>query len=774
MDSYRRKSPEELLESIDRLKRGLLTVYIGPVSGAGKTYHMLREGCARAAKGVDVVIGALAAPVWPETLEQIGSLEEISPLVWTENGTGMQDLDVDRIVERMPDLVLADGLAHRNRPGAPRPTRLEDIRLLISSGISVMTTVNVYELDGYKELAQRLTGVEVRCTVPDDTLELADEVRLIDVTPEALLSRMEEAKRRSGKDAPLLRQGNLGVLRELALRFVAEEVNESLRRYRRGMGLSGPSGAGEHILVSTQYHWNGSLYIRRGGQIAKRLGGALSVVTFQDPRKPLSKEGADFRRSMLKLSSKLGSSFEELPSPGRRRIADELVRYAYAHGVTRIIMGHSRQSRWEEWSKGSVLGTLLKKMRNVDLYLIADRESGDGSRIVTGASREGKRQEPHRRLTEDEVKEEIGKIARGRLKMFIGAAPGVGKTYAMLREGNDLLDKGIDVRVGLLETHGRPDTQAQLGRLPVIARAASEMKGALLQEMDVEAIIAARPEVVLVDELAHTNVPGSRSRKRYEDVQRILEEGISVLTTVNIQHLESLNDAVEQITGIRVRETVPDRLLRLADEIQLIDVSPRSLQQRMREGKIYAMNKVDQALNHFFRTGNLIALRELALRELADDVDERLESRSDSGSLRGPWRRKEVIFVCVSASPGAERLIRRGFRTAFRLKADWHVHYVRDGMDSRGDASRRVEELERLTMLLGGDFVVHEGRSPRETAAILVAEAGKAEATQLVIGQPSPSFSKEWRNGSLVRSLLRAARHLDVLIVADYEPGHAI
>lgn len=271
----------------------------------------------------------------------------------------------------------------------------------------------------------------------------------------------------------------------------------------------------------------------------------------------------------------------------------------------------------------------------------------------------------------------------------------------MLREGNDLLESGIDVVIGLLETHGRAETLAQVGSLEMIPRQSIERHGAHLEEMDTEAILRRNPEVVLIDELAHTNVPGSLRSKRYEDVLAILEQGISVISTMNVQHLESLNDAVEQITGIRVRETVPDHMMRLADEVQLVDVAPKSLQQRMREGKIYDPAKVEQALSHFFKLGNLIALRELALRELADDVDERLESWDRHESLRGPWRREEVIFVGVTLSENAERLIRRGFRIAFRLKAVWIVTYVHVGECIPERLNPRLEQLKLLTHRLG-------------------------------------------------------------------------
>jgi two-component system sensor histidine kinase KdpD len=235
-----------------------------------------------------------------------------------------------------------------------------------------------------------------------------------------------------------------------------------------------------------------------------------------------------------------------------------------------------------------------------------------------------------------------------------------------------------------------------------------------------------------------------------------------------------LNDAVYQITGIHVRETVPDNILRLADEVQLIDVSPQTLQQRMKEGKIYALEKVDQALGNFFKTGNLIALRELALREIADDVDERLEAWERKNSLRGPCRRKEMIFVCINSTQHAERLIRRGFRIAFRLKAVWHVNYVQVSNENNDELKARLEVLNKLTVRLGGKFEIHHAENIKKIPLVLVSKAHEAEATQMIIGQSKLSFWKELLEGSVVKKLLRRTRHLDVLIVADYDTNLSV
>jgi len=775
MDGFGRKTPEELLASIAKLHRGKLKVYVGPVSGSGKTYHMLREGCQLKREGVDVVICAVSTLRRPETVEQLGDLERVPSIHWFKDGEEKKDLNLEAILTRNPEVVLVDGLAHRNRPGAQFPTRLADIKHLLAKDISVIATVNVYELEGYTETARRLTGIEAEETLPANTLELADEVKLIDVTPETVLNRLAEGHLGERPHKAMFKHGNIGILRELALRLVAEEVNASLEAHREAKGLVGPSGAAERILVCAQYHWNGSIYMRRGQQIAKRLNGELAIVSFRIGKRPLTAEASAFRTNMNKLARKMGIELTELQIPSRRLLAKRLAHHAIRLGATRIVMGHSRQAALQAWAQGSIVGKLLRIARNLDLYLVADTAHTKGERIlpagIGGNSRDAANR--YRRLTEGEVAEEIGRMKRGRLKVYIGAAPGVGKTCTMLREGNDLLKKGIDVRIGLLETHGRQETMDQVGALPAIPRRRLPYQGRSLEEMDTEAIIAQRPEVVLVDELAHTNVPGSRHKKRYEDVNEILKAGISVITTVNVQHLESLNDAVAQIAGIRVRETVPDGMLRMADEVQLIDVAPAALRQRLREGKIYAMDKVEQALGRFFQTGNLIALRELALRELADDVDERLESVERHPSLRGPWRRREVIFVCVNDSPRAERLIRRGFRTAFRLKAVWHVNMAIAGT-AKPELLARAAQLERLTVRLGGLFDLCEAAHLRLIPLLLAQKAEKAGATQLVIGQSARTRWERWRRGSVSEKLVALSRQRDVLVVADYEPHPVI
>src|SRR6266849_5609385 len=274
------------------------------------------------------------------------------------------------------------------------------------------------------------------------------------------------------------------------------------------------------------------------------------------------------------------------------------------------------------------------------------------------------------------VKEEEARRRKGKLKVFFGAAAGVGKTYAMLEVAREQRADGVDVLIGYVETHGRAETDALLEGLEVLPARSIEYRGAALREFDLDGALARSPALILVDELAHTNAPGSRHAKRWQDVEELLDAGIDVYTTVNVQHLESLNDVVAQITGVLVRETVPDSILDQADELELIDLPPDELLQRLREGKVYVSEQARRALDHFFHKGNLIALRELALRRTADRVDAQMQVYRSTHAITETWPTTERMLVCVSPSPLSARLVRATRRMAARLRAEWLAVYV--------------------------------------------------------------------------------------------------
>src|ERR1700761_7088178 len=296
-----------------------------------------------------------------------------------------------------------------------------------------------------------------------------------------------------------------------------------------------------------------------------------------------------------------------------------------------------------------------------------------------------------------------------KLRVYLGAAPGVGKTFQMLEDAHMLRKQGVDIAIGLIEAHGRKETADQLKDLEVIPRRSIPYRNVVLEEMDLDAILARHPNTCIVDELAHTNVPGSRNRKRYEDVLELLDAGINVMTAVNIQHLETLNDAVSRSASTQIRETIPDNFLKRADEVVTVDVTIDELRTRLREGKIYAPEKIEQALANFFRKGNLNMLRELALRTTAEQVSTAAsEYRRTQGLEQAPI--PEKVMVCISSRPGTERLIRAGARIAGRLATNWYAVYVetpdQDKRHGDPEAFQRMEEYERLARDLGAKVVV--------------------------------------------------------------------
>jgi two-component system, OmpR family, sensor histidine kinase KdpD len=355
----------------------------------------------------------------------------------------------------------------------------------------------------------------------------------------------------------------------------------------------------------------------------------------------------------------------------------------------------------------------------------------------------------------------------GKLRIFVGAAPGVGKTYEMLQQARARKREGYDVIVGVVETHGRKETEALLEGLEVVPRRHIEYKGLWLDEMDLDAIIARRPQIALVDELAHTNVEGSRHPKRYLDVKELLDHGIDVYTTVNIQHIESLNDVVAQITHVRVRETVPDAVFDSADAVELVDLTPDDLIQRLKEGKVYVSRQAERALEHFFSPANLTALRELALRRTAERVDEQLLTEMQAHAIQGPWPAGERILVCVSDDPRSAGLVRYGKRIADRLHGPWVALYVegRRSLQLSEEERDRVADTLRLAEALGGEAITLPS-THRHIADDVIEYAQANNITQIVIGKSARTRWFEILHGSVVHDLARRSGNISVHVIA--------
>ena len=355
---------------------------------------------------------------------------------------------------------------------------------------------------------------------------------------------------------------------------------------------------------------------------------------------------------------------------------------------------------------------------------------------------------------------------RGKLKIFLGAAPGVGKTYEMLLAAAQRRREGVDVVVGVVETHGRIETERLLRGLEIVPRRRVEYRGHVLEEMDIDAVLQRAPELVLVDELAHTNAPGSRHPKRHMDVAELLAAGIDVYTTLNVQHLESLNDVVAQITRIRVRETIPDSVIDQAAEIEVVDLTPEDLIQRLNEGKVYVPRQAQRALRHYFSPGNLTALRELALRRAAQRVDEQMLSYMQAHAISGPWAAGERVLACVSESPGSAQVVRQARRVADELKAKWSVIYIETSRHHRlSEVERdRIADTLRLAERLGGEAVTIPGR---RVADDVLAYARSNNVTSILVGKSQRSRWQELLRGSVIYDLIRKANNIGVQVVTS-------
>jgi two-component system sensor histidine kinase KdpD len=350
--------------------------------------------------------------------------------------------------------------------------------------------------------------------------------------------------------------------------------------------------------------------------------------------------------------------------------------------------------------------------------------------------------------------------------IFLGYAAGVGKTYAMLQAARQRLTEGVDVVAGYVETHGRAETDALLDGIEVLPRRRVEYRGTQLEEMDVDAVVARKPRLVLVDELAHTDAPGSRHPKRYQDVEELLAAGLDVYTTLNIQHIESLNDAVSQITGVKVRETIPDRVLDEAEDIEIVDLPPDELLRRLADGKVYIPEQAARAVERFFRKGNLTALREMVLRRAASRVDDQMRSYMQLRAIPGPWPAGERLLVCVGPGPLSARLLRAARRLADELKADWHALYVETPPSARQPSAGRdaVSENLRLAESLGAKVAMRTGQSIADT---VVAYARQHNVTKIIVGKPLLPRLAELLRGSVVDQVIRQSGMIDVYVISS-------
>jgi two-component system, OmpR family, sensor histidine kinase KdpD len=621
---------EELLREIGG--RARLVVYIASAPGAGKTRRLLEDARRLAADGKRIAIGWIETKGRPDLERTAAGLPRIPPRQVRIGDRVFEDFDYDAAVRTKPDVIVLDELAHDNLGEAAHAKRWQDALALKKQSIGVIGAFNIQHLETVAPTAEALIGYPVREIVPLSFLQAADEVVALDVSPRLLQSRVRAGKIVNSEDIDRALNGafkeqTLYMLRELLLRTVDNLTLPVVRAGRTSMAAA--------FVYPNQ---DAVAYLKRTAAVAEALDLGLEVVPTHGV------DSAALERIARELGGEvLHESVDPASTPG-----DALRASLVALPNGRISM------------------KLANTPLPYDLFIV-----GAGQTYIG----ENPRPSPYSQTAGDRLR-----VGYGKLTVYLGAAAGAGKTYAMLDRAHQLKADGIDVVVGVVETHGRKETAALLDGLEVVPPRVVSANGITYREFDRDALIARRPAVALIDELAHTNAPGSIAPKRFQDVLAVLRAGIDVITTLNIQHLEGLTDTVFRLTGTIVREMLPDGILALADDVILIDVTPETLRQRLREGKIYPPDRIESALANFFRTENLFALRELALREA-------LRARHRE-RIASPFER---ILLAVGSREQDLPLIARANRIAARLAIEFAIaHVVRP--NSRTDSS----VIERL------------------------------------------------------------------------------
>lgn len=697
-EAARRRSAEELLREFG--DRARLVIYIAAAPGAGKTRRLLTDARRLQAAGKRVAIGWIETKGRPDLERLAEGLPRIPPRTVTIGTNQYREFDLDAALEQHPDVIVMDELAHDNLGDARNGKRWQDALELRAAGITVLGAFNISHLETASATAERLIGYPIREIVPLSFLKTADEVVALDASPEILRERLKSgmivrddgdiARAQSG----LYKESTLVMLRELLLRTIDQLTIPTVSAATTSSAVTIlPSG----VECAT--------FIQRCAPLAAALDLALEILP--DPKC----DPAEVARVAVEYNA------EVLPAEVPERIDFDALR------ATLLIL-----------PRGKVAARLINHPVERDIAMLdAEQSYIERSALTTPLS--------------GVLGDRMG-VGYGKLTVYLGAAAGAGKTYAMLDRGHQLRAEGVDVVIGLVETHKRAETEAMIGDLPIIPRKTVHADGMTYTEMDREAILARKARVVLVDELAHTNAPGSLAPKRYLDVLAFLRAGLDVITTLNVQHLEALSDAVYRLTGTIVRETLPDGILALADEVIFVDVSPDALRERLRSGKIYPPERIEPALANFFRTGNLAALRELAIREvLRAETRERIAAPFDRILLSVVGRREDLL------------LLRKAGRVAARLEVDFAVAHIAEKRERVDEAI--IMEFERASRVLNIDWVDERGV---DDAAIRLLEIARSRPqTDIAVGGTHRIPRWPARNSFARRLFDNGARELLVL-----------
>ena len=708
--------------------RGHLKVYLGAAPGAGKTFAMLREGRQRRQRGEDVVIAYVETYGRARTDELLPGLELIHRRRIPYRGITIEEMDVDAVLNRRPKIALVDELAHTNAPGLPHEKRWQDVEQLRDAGIDVISTLNVQHVESVNDVVEKITGTAQRETIPDRVLDLADEIQFIDISPEALRKRMRHGNiYRPDKVetalANFFRPGNLAALREIALRLVAQSMAASRQ-------VLAPA---EDVLVAISGAPSSEPLIRRAVRAARRLGGLCMVVM-------VGSHGGVKIESYQRLSAQLGCSFVSL---GGSDVAKGIIEAVPLANVRHLFIGQpARQGFWSRW-RMTLADRMIDALPGVDLHVIAPQHATPSQHL-----------EQPRRLPEDLLRapQRTGRRDAD-VRVYLGYADGSGTTTVMLDEARRRRSRGTDVVVAAisprvaeeelatLELLGGPDAPAAHNRL------------------DLEALLARNPEVGVIDELNGLNTEG---QVRAESIPRLLEAGITVLGTIHLLDLASVRESYAPLLKERAPgSVVPDDLLMSIDELEIVDVTPAVLLERLRRGEIMSPAEAARALQAEFRPQILSALREMAFRIIADHTDRRLVAYMRERKIEKPWEARPRLVACIPPRPGMTAGIERVVKWAARDAAQVAVVSVRPPRLNESER-RWLGEYAALVHRLGGEFVSLYGR---DVATTLAAYIRKTLSTEIVLGRRRRS----WRIWDTTATLIRMLDDVDIHILRRQE-----
>jgi K+-sensing histidine kinase KdpD len=722
-------SPRTATVSPATLARGQLKVYLGATPGAGKTFAMLKEGRERKQRGEDVAIAFVETYGRARTEELLAGLELIPRKRVPYRGTVLEEMDLDGVLERRPKIALVDELAHTNAPGSANEKRWQDVEQLRDAGIDVISTLNVQHVESVNDVVEKITGIVQRETLPDRVLDLADEIQFIDISPEALRKRMKHGNiYRPDKVetalANFFRPGNLAALREIALRLVAQSMATSRE-------VLAPA---EDVLVAISGSAKSEPLIRRAARLARRLGGLCMVVTVGSG--PTLKMEAYQR-----LAAQLGCSFVSL---GGSDVAKGIIEAAQLANVRHLFIGESRRTgllyRWRK----SLADQLIDSLPDIDLHVIATEHAAPPPDV-----------EPERRLPEDllRVEQRVGRRGAD-VRVYLGYADGSGTTTAMLDEARRRKARGTDVVVAAIN----PRVSAtELASLEILG---GPNAPAAHDRLDIQALLSRNPEVAVIDELNGLDTGG---RLRAESLARLVEAGITVLGTLHLLDLASVRESYAPLLKERAPGSVmSDDVLTGIDELEIVDVTPAVLIERLRRGEIMSPADAARALQAEFRPQILSALREMAFRLIAEHTDRRLVAYMRERKIEEPWEARPRLVACVPPRPGMEPFIQRMAKFATRTAGQFTVVSVRPPRLSEPER-RWLGEYAALVHREQGEFVSLYGRN---VASTLAGYLRKTLNTEVVLGRPHHRW-RPWRTTSV---LIRLLEDIDVHILRRDQP----